>query len=219
MTENERKQADKSADKNPEAPVRRPTAERMEAPADGKKTDSSAAEKATGVKAKAGGKKKAGAAKAPAAKAPAPGQAAKPGQAPKPGQPQSAGQPQGAKRPVGIRQIHMTVSKIDPLSALKLGFLVSVAIGLMVVVAMMLVWFLLDGMHVFSQINTLLSTLGSQQLLQVAEYLEFGRWMSFAVIVAILDIVLLTALSAVGAVIYNLIASLVGGVKINVTDE
>lgn len=123
------------------------------------------------------------------------------------------------KRAVGIRRIHMTISKVDPFSALKLGFLVSVAVGVMIVVAMALIWFVLDGMHVFSQINTLMTTLGSEQLLQLIQYLEFGRWMSFAVIVAIMDVVLLTALSAVGALIYNLIAALVGGMRITVTDE
>lgn len=43
--------------------------------------------------------------------------------------------------------------------------------------------------------------------------------MSFAVIVAILDIVLMTALSAVAAVVYNIISALVGGLRITVTDE
>jgi len=125
----------------------------------------------------------------------------------------------GPKRPVGIRRVKMTISKVDPLSALKLGFLSSVAIGIMIVVAMMFLWFVLDSMHVFSEIQKLLDTLNSESLLQVGKYLQFSRWMSFAVIVAIIDIVLFTALAAVSALIYNLIASLVGGLRITVTDE
>ncbi|MCF2707208.1 DUF3566 domain-containing protein [Arcanobacterium haemolyticum] len=113
----------------------------------------------------------------------------------------------------------MTIARVDPLSALKLGFLISVAIGIMIVVAMALLWFVLDGMHVFSQVESLLQTLNSDSLLQLAQYLQFGRWMSFAVIVAIVDIVLLTALSAIGALVYNLVAALVGGMRITVTDE
>ena len=120
---------------------------------------------------------------------------------------------------MGIRRVKMTISKVDPLSALKLGFLSSVAIGIMIVVAMMFLWFVLDSMHVFSEIQKLLDTLNSESLLQVGKYLQFSRWMSFAVIVAIIDIVLFTALAAVSALIYNLIASLVGGLRITVTDE
>ncbi|WP_241153020.1 DUF3566 domain-containing protein [Neoactinobaculum massilliense] len=123
------------------------------------------------------------------------------------------------KRAVGIRRVRMTISKIDPLSALKLGFLLSVAFGLMFIIATILVWLVLDGMHVFSSINDLLETLNNAQLLQAGQYLQFGRWVSFSVIVAIVDVVLLTALTALGALIYNLFASLVGGVHITVTDE
>ncbi|MFT0848843.1 DUF3566 domain-containing protein [Actinomycetaceae bacterium L2_0104] len=124
-----------------------------------------------------------------------------------------------SKQAVGIRQIRMTISKVDPLAVLKLGFLISVVLGFMIVVAMAVVWFVLDGIHVFSQLEGLLETLNSAQLLEFMQYLEFGRWMSFAVIIAILDIVLLTALSAIGAFVYNIISSLVGGLRMTVTDE
>ncbi len=124
-----------------------------------------------------------------------------------------------SKQAVGIRQIRMTISKVDPLSVLKLGFLISVVLGFMIVVAMAVIWFVLDGIHVFSQMEGLLETLNSAQLLEFMQYLEFGRWMSFAVIIAILDIVLLTALSAIGAFVYNIISSLVGGLRMTVTDE
>lgn len=128
-------------------------------------------------------------------------------------------QPDAKKQAVGIRQIKMTISKIEPLAALKLGFLISVVIGFMIIIAMAIIWFVLDGIHVFGQMEGLLQTLNSAQLLEMMQYLEFGRWMSFAVIVAILDIVLMTALSAVAALVYNIISALVGGLRITVTDE
>ena len=131
----------------------------------------------------------------------------------------AAAQPAAKKQAVGIRQIKMTISKVDPLAALKLGFLISVVIGFMIVIAMAIIWFVLDGIHVFGEMEGLLQTLNSAQLLEMMQYLEFGRWMSFAVIVAILDIVLMTALSAVAAVVYNIISALVGGLRITVTDE
>lgn len=124
-----------------------------------------------------------------------------------------------ARRSVGIRRVKMTIQKIEPLSILKIGFLLSVAMGIMIVIAMLLLWLVLDAMHVFAQVSDLFETLNSEQLLQLAAYLGFGRWMSFAVIIAIIDIVMMTALFAVGALVYNFIAALVGGLHITVTDE
>lgn len=124
-----------------------------------------------------------------------------------------------AKQTVGIRRIRMTIAKVEPMSAMKIGFLLSVAIGIMIVIAMMLIWFVLDGMHVFSQMSDLFDTLGNEELLRVGEYMEFGRWMAFSVLVGIIHIVLLTALSAIAALIYNLFAALVGGLRLTVTDE
>ncbi|MDD7385158.1 MAG: DUF3566 domain-containing protein [Actinomycetaceae bacterium] len=119
---------------------------------------------------------------------------------------------------VGIRHVKMTISRVDPLSALKLGFLLSVALGIMIVVATVIVWFVLDSMGVFAQLNQLLTTLSSPELLKMAQYLEFGRWISFGVIIAVLNVVILTALSAIGALVYNLVSTLVGGLHITVTD-
>lgn len=124
-----------------------------------------------------------------------------------------------ARRSVGIRRVKMTIQKVEPLSVLKIGFLLSVAMGIMIVIAMLLLWLVLDTMHVFSNLSDLFETLNSEQLLQLAAYLGFGRWMSFAVIIAIIDVVLMTALFAVGALVYNFIAALVGGLHITVTDE
>lgn len=122
-------------------------------------------------------------------------------------------------KPRGIRRAHMTISKIDPWSTLKVSFLLSVGLGIMGVIATVVMWNVLDSMHVFSALDELLKTLGSEELMQLMQYLQFGRVMSFAIIVAVLDIVLLTFLGMIMALLYNLIAMLVGGIHITITDE
>ena len=123
------------------------------------------------------------------------------------------------KRAVGIRRVKMTISRVDPWSALKISFLVSVAIGIMIVVAAVVLWLLLDAMHVWSGINDVLVTLNNEQLLKVGQLLEFGRVIPFSVVVAVIEIVLMTALGTVMALIFNVISMLVGGMHITVTDE
>ncbi len=123
------------------------------------------------------------------------------------------------KQEVGIRRVKMTISRVDPWSALKLSFLVSVAIGIMLVIATAVLWFVLDSMHVWSQIDGLLKTLNSEALLQLGQFMEFGRVMSFSVVVGVIEIVLMTAFGALMALVYNVVAMLVGGLHVTVTDE
>lgn len=120
---------------------------------------------------------------------------------------------------VGIRRVKMTISRVDPWSALKLSFLMSVAIGIMIVIATAVLWFVLDSMYVWSQIDGLLKTLNSEALLQLGQFMEFGRVLSFSVVVAVVEIILMTAFGALMALVYNLVAMLVGGLHVTVTDE
>lgn len=124
-----------------------------------------------------------------------------------------------AKRTVGIRRVRMTISRVDPWSALKLSFLLSVALGAMIVIASIVLWFVLDAMHVWSQVDELLVTLNSEPLLKLGQFMEFGRVVSFSVVVGVIEIVLFTALGTILALLYNVVAMLVGGLHITVTDE
>src|SRR5665648_1064609 len=52
------------------------------------------------------------------------------------------------------RKVRLAVARIDPWSVMKLSFLLSVAIGIMIVVAAAVVWYTLDGLAVFTSVNT-----------------------------------------------------------------
>jgi hypothetical protein len=129
----------------------------------------------------------------------------------------------GTSRPAAVaggpRRVRLSVSRIDPWSAMKLSFLLSVALGIMIVVAAALVWFVLDSMQVFADIEDLLVSIGSESFLQLMDYLAFDRVMSFATIVGVVDILLLTALGTIGAFLYNIVAALVGGLHMTLTDD
>ncbi|UNX54970.1 DUF3566 domain-containing protein [Georgenia sp. TF02-10] len=119
----------------------------------------------------------------------------------------------------GPRRVRLSISRIDPWSAMKLSFLLSVAVGIMIVVAAALVWFVLDSMHVFTDIEELLTDIGSADFLQLMDYLAFDRVMSLATVVAVVDILLMTALGTIGAFLYNIVAALVGGLHLTLTDD
>jgi hypothetical protein len=155
-----------------------------------------------------------------------------PGQAPqgqRPGVPGQRPGPAGQGTPglvkpapkAKVRRARLLVSKVDPWSVLKMAFLLSVALGIVTVVAAIVLWTVLDLTGIFDQVDSLLGTLagsegGGFELKKVA---SLGQVASFAVIIAVVNVVLLTALSMLSAVLYNISATLVGGIGVTLTDD
>ena len=125
----------------------------------------------------------------------------------------------GAPSSAGPRRVRMSITHVDPWSVMKLAFLLSVAIGIMTVVAAALVWSVLDSMEVFGKISELLEELRVPKLLELMQFVEFDSVLSISVLISVLNIVLMTALSAIMALLYNITAALVGGVHITMMDE
>ena len=120
----------------------------------------------------------------------------------------------------GARKVRLAVARIDPWSVMKLSFLLSVAIGVMIVVAAAVVWQTLDNLAVFTSVNDTIATITDDpDFFNVLEYAAFPRVISLATMIAVVDVVLLTALSTIGAFLYNIVAALVGGVTVTLTDD
>lgn len=134
---------------------------------------------------------------------------------PDPARDAPAGQPGAA---AGPRRVRLSVARVDPWSVMKLSFLLSVAIGIMTVIATALVWIVLDRMQVFAKVQDLFSQIGGS-LPALMDYVAFDKVMSMATIVSVVDVVLLTALSTLIAFLYNITAALVGGFHLTLTDD
>jgi len=119
----------------------------------------------------------------------------------------------------GARRVRLSVSRVDPWSIMKLAFLLSVAIGFITVVATMVVWYVLNDMGTFAKIQGFLSETIGPQAVNLMQFIEFDRVVSLSVLIAIVNVVLLTALATIMAILYNITAALVGGVHLTLTDE
>ena len=118
------------------------------------------------------------------------------------------------------RRVRLAISRIDPWSVMKLSLLLSVAIGIMFVVAVTVLWATLNGMHVFAKIDDLVTQIvGKESPIDITQFVEYRRVVSGATLIAVVDVFLLTALSTIGAFLYNIVAALVGGVHVTMTDE
>ncbi|PPK93860.1 transmembrane protein DUF3566 [Kineococcus xinjiangensis] len=118
------------------------------------------------------------------------------------------------------RRVRLTLARVDPWTVTKLSFLLSVAIGMALVVATGVVWVVLNGMGVFSDVNGVLRDIvGPNAGVDVFEYVGFGKVISLATVVAVVDVVLLTALATLVAFLYNVSAALVGGLRVTLSDD
>lgn len=134
----------------------------------------------------------------------------------------SSATPKSTARPAatGPRRVRLSVSRVDPWSVMKLGFLLSVAFGIMTVVAAAVAWNVVDSMGVFADLESLLTDLGAlEQFSVIMEYLRLKNIMSMAVVVSIVNVALITALSTLAAFLYNIVAALVGGLHVTLTDD
>ncbi|UVJ39636.1 DUF3566 domain-containing protein [Arthrobacter sp. CJ23] len=161
---------------------------------------------------------------APAGVRPAGQRPAQPGQRPlQPGQRPAQGNP-GLVKPAPkakVRRARLLVSKVDPWSVLKMAFLLSVALGIVTVVAAIVLWTVLDLTGIFNQVDSLLGTLAGSEggAFELKKVASLGQVASFATIIAVVNVVLLTALSMLSAVLYNISATLVGGIGVTLTDD
>jgi hypothetical protein len=120
------------------------------------------------------------------------------------------------------RVARLTVASVDPWSALKLSFLLSVAAAIALVIAVAVLWAVLNSIGVFDQLNSLLGTLGldsSTKKFDIYDYVGFGKVLSISIVIGIVNAFLLTALSTVSVLLYNLSAGLVGGVRVTLSDD
>ncbi|WP_431710728.1 DUF3566 domain-containing protein [Glutamicibacter uratoxydans] len=119
-----------------------------------------------------------------------------------------------------VRKARLLVSKVEPFSVLKLSFLLSVAFGVLTVVAAVAFWAVLDLTGTFETFNQLMrDAIGAESNFDLRNAFSLGQVASYATILSVVNVVVISVISMLGAVLYNIAASLVGGVGVTLTDD
>ena len=119
----------------------------------------------------------------------------------------------------GPRRARLVIKHIDPWTVMKMSFVVSIVMLAVVVVAVAVIYGVLGKMGVWTQINTLVNEVSPTTTNKVLRNpLSASRVVGIAAVIGAVNVILLTALSTLGAAIYNLISDLVGGVEVTLTD-
>lgn len=109
------------------------------------------------------------------------------------------------------------VRKLDPWSMLKLSLVISVSLFFVWMVAVGLLYLVLDGMGVWDRLNNAFSDIVASS--GDAGLVSAGQIFGYAAVIGLINVVLFTALTTIGSFVYNLSSDLVGGLEVTLADR
>ncbi|WP_439957377.1 DUF3566 domain-containing protein [Nocardia arthritidis] len=109
------------------------------------------------------------------------------------------------------------IRRIDPWSTLKISLVISVAMFFVWMLAVGLLYIVLEGMGVWERLNNTFTDMVSQDSGSVG-LIDAGTVFGYAGVIGLINVVLFTALGTVGTFIYNQCCDLVGGIQVTLAD-
>jgi Transmembrane domain of unknown function (DUF3566) len=120
------------------------------------------------------------------------------------------------------RRARLRLTRVDPWSVMKTAFLLSVAFGIVTVVAVLIVWSVLGSAGVWDSVNeTVKGVVGdtATNSFDIEDYVGMDRVIGFTALVAVIDVVLLTTIATLSAFLYNMAAALLGGLEVTLVED
>lgn len=113
-----------------------------------------------------------------------------------------------------VRKVTRTIREIDPWSVVRVGLVFHAALYVVVLVTGLLLWNVASVTGTIDNIENFLESFGWESFT-----FKGGEVFTGTAVFGLFAIVLGTGLWVLGAIIFNLIAELVGGVRVGVLEE
>lgn len=126
----------------------------------------------------------------------------------------------GARR---TRKARLRLAQVDPWSVMKTAFLFSVAAGIVLWVATGTVWAVIGSSGLFDSLNSMVGSIiqtpGDDTPFRIQDYVDTNRVMGTAALIAVIDVVIFTALATLAAFLYNLASAMIGGLEVTLAED
>lgn len=121
----------------------------------------------------------------------------------------------------GPRQARLYLSRVDPWSVAKAAFILAIAVGVVIVVSVSVLWFALSSLGVFETLSRNVNEVigNSQENFDLMSILDFSRVLGATIVLASVEVILVSVLATIFAFMYNLTVGLTGGVEVVLTDQ
>jgi hypothetical protein len=120
------------------------------------------------------------------------------------------------------RRAQLVLSRVEPWSVMKFSFMVSLVGWVILFVAVAALYYVLNRLGVFhsiqSTISDVTSSKGSTGADANGQWFSASRILGYTMLIGAVNVVLITALATVGAVIYNLVTHLAGGIEVTLKE-
>lgn len=113
----------------------------------------------------------------------------------------------------------MYLTHIDPWSVMKQAFLLAIALAVITLAAAAALWFALESAGIIDAITRTATDVGGESGATVTSYLDFGRIMGAALVLAGIETVLVTAFATLLAFMYNLSVGIGGGLEVTLSED
>ena len=117
------------------------------------------------------------------------------------------------------RRARVYVTRLDPWSVAKAAFLLALAIGIVIVVAVGFVFWTLDSTGALDAVSRTVDDVLGTGGFDLLTSLEFSRVLGLAAVLASVEIVLVSSLATLFAFLYNITVGLTGGIEVVLSDE
>jgi len=117
------------------------------------------------------------------------------------------------------KQVRLKLVYLDFWSVLKLGFLVSVIGAVILLVSTFLVWTVLESTGIFDRLSGFIGETLNDPNFDISSIVSLSATMGFTTVIAILNVVVGTALSVIFALLYNLTVKITGGLLVGFTNN
>jgi hypothetical protein len=117
------------------------------------------------------------------------------------------------------RQAALQLRRLDPWSVLKLALVLAVVLFFVWLVAVGVLYGVLDGVGVWDRLNGTYADLVSGETQTGAPLISAGRVFGFAAVIGAVNSLLFAVAVTIAAFVYNVSADLVGGVEVTLSER
>ena len=115
------------------------------------------------------------------------------------------------------RRMSLSLTRIDAWSAAKVAFMLSIAGGIIQIVAAALLWMMLNVVGVFDQVTQIVSSTGLDA--GGFDLLSLCTVLCAVTIFSSIEVILITVLVTIVTLLYNVVSTLVGGIHVTLGDD